>query len=68
MGLEGVGNKVERFAERAVSGVLILPGQPTISSYIRIQDGGKLPRQTVVHAASPFLELGLTGNTTPGGS
>jgi hypothetical protein len=44
-----------------MSRVLILAHQPAVPGHIRIQDGGKLPRQTVFHAAMPFYELGAFG-------
>jgi hypothetical protein len=49
-----------------MSRVLILAHQPAVPGHIRIQDGGKLPRQTVFHAAMPFYELGRSGNTIAG--
>jgi hypothetical protein len=42
---------------------LIVSRQTRVTSDIRIEDGGKLPGQTVFHAAMPFFELGLSTNT-----
>ncbi len=66
MGFDGAGDKVEIFAEGAMSRVLILSGQTALARHVRIKDGGMLSWQTVPHAEVPFFELRLTANTTPG--
>ncbi len=49
-----------------MSRVFVIAGEPAVSSYIRVQDGGKLARQTVSHDEVPFLELGNRENTIAG--
>lgn len=43
---------------------LILARQPTVSSYISVEDGGELAGQTFFHAGAPLRELGRFGNDT----
>ena len=55
---DGDADEVKVLAEPTMGSFLILAGQPAVSSYIRVQDGRKLSRQSVFHLEVPFVESG----------
>ncbi len=58
MGFDAADNKVEIFAEGAMSGVLILFGQTAVARHFGSQDGGELTWETVVHVQVRFSDSG----------